>query len=188
MQYEARKANKYGHVLIAQNTYAAGPQFATRQVMVGLRHETVELLDEHGQVIRSFPRVFGRHPETITEPEMVLGALARKPGGWANSPIRAQFADPLKDWIDTADTGDRREFFAALDDASQATGFLTALDAAEQLVLDGADPSKASLGMLARRIAQGSGFESGIVDLAVYDQLFAATAVEQDIVEGAPAA
>lgn len=188
VQYEARKANKYGHVLIAQNTYAAGPQFATRQVMVGLRHETVELLDEHGQVIRSFPRVFGRHPETITEPEMVLGALAREPGGWANSPIRAQFADPLKDWIDTADTGDRREFFAALDDASQATGFLTALDAAEQLVLDGADPSKASLGMLARRIAQGSGFESGIVDLAVYDHLFAATAVEQDIVEGAPAA
>lgn len=42
--------------------------------------------------------------------------------------------------------------------------------------------------MLARRIAQGSGFESGIVDLAVYDQLFAVTAVEQDIVEGAPAA
>lgn len=186
VHYQARKANKYGHVQVAHNTYAAGPEFASRQVMVGLRHETVELLDEHAAVIRSFPRVFGQHPETITEPSIVLGVLARKPGGWANSPIRAQFADPVRDWIDTAESVDRRRFFTALHDASSATGFLTALDAAEQLVTDGGDPSGPTLGMLARRIAQGTEFEAGIVDLGVYDQM-----VEQPAgaaVQGVPAA
>lgn len=114
--------------------------------------------------------------------------MARKPGAWSNSPIRAQFADPLKDWIDTADTADRRQFFTALDEASQAAGFLTALDAAEQLVVDGADPSNPSLGMLVRRISQGSQFESGIVDLEVYDRLFTVPGQQQSTVEGSPAA
>lgn len=172
VQYETRQANKYGHVQVAQNTYAAGPQFATWRLTVGLRHETIDLLDEHAVVIRSFPRVFGQHPETITEPASVLGLLARKPGGWANSPIRAEFSDPVRDWIDTAETSNRRQFFSALEEASTATGFLTALDAADQLVTDGNDPSGPTLGMLARRIAQGTEFEAGIVDLAVYDQLF----------------
>lgn len=176
VQYETRKANKYGHVQVAQNTYAAGPQFASRRVTVGLRHETVELLDEQANVIRSFPRVFGQHPETISEPSTVLGLLARKPGGWANSPIRAEFADPVRDWIDTAEAADRRRFFTALEEASSATGFITAVDAAELLVVDGGDPSGPTLGMLARRIAQGTEFEAGIVDLAVYDRLFAPAA------------
>ncbi len=36
VQYEARKANKYGHVQVNQNTYAAGPQFAGRLLTIGL--------------------------------------------------------------------------------------------------------------------------------------------------------
>lgn len=181
VQYERRAANKYGHVQVAGNTYAAGPQFATRSLTVGLRHETIELLDEHAVVIRSFRRVFGQHPETITEPSTVLGLLARKPGGWANSPIRAQVADPVRDWIDSAESAERRRFFTALEEASCATEFATAVDAAEQLVTGGGDPSGPTLGMLARRIAQGTEFEAGIVDLSVYDQLFTPAA------SGAPA-
>lgn len=73
VQYEVRKANKYGHVQVAQNTYAAGPSFATRQVSVELRQQTIELLEEQGKMTRSFPRVFGYHPETISEPSVVLG-------------------------------------------------------------------------------------------------------------------
>lgn len=97
VQYEARKANKYGHMQVNQNMYAAGPQFAGRQLTVGLRLETIELLDEHARILRCCPRVFGDHPETISDPDSVLGVLAHKPGGWANSPIRAHFADPVKD-------------------------------------------------------------------------------------------
>ncbi|WP_449373270.1 IS21 family transposase [Arthrobacter psychrolactophilus] len=189
VQYETRQANKYGHVQVAQNTYAAGHQFATRRVTVGLRHETVELLDEHAVVIRSFRRVFGQHPETITEPSTVLGLLAHKPGGWANSPIRAEFSDPVRDWLDTAETPDRRRFFTALEEASAATEFTTAINAAEQLVTNGNDPSGATLGMLARRIAQGSEFEAGVVNLAVYDELFTPAAVEEGTpLEEVPAA
>ncbi|MGP5679535.1 hypothetical protein ACTXPX_11350 [Glutamicibacter arilaitensis] len=66
--------------------------------------------------------------------------MARKPGAWSNSPLRGQFAEPLKDWIDIADTADRRRFFSAL-------------DVPEQLDVDGADPSNPSLGMLVRRFS-----------------------------------
>lgn len=187
VQYEIRKAHKYGHVQIAQNTYAAGPLFAGRQATVGLRHETAEMLDDQAAVIRSFPRMFGRHPETIGEPAMVLGLLVRKPCGWANSPIRAQFTDPVRDWIDSAESADRRQFFSVLEEAAEATGFPTALEAAEQLATEGKDPSAPSLAMLARRLAQGSEFETGIVDLAVYDQLFSQPADESSE-EGVPAA
>lgn len=172
VQYEARKANKYGHVQVNQNTYAAGPQFAGRLLTVGLRHETIELLDEQARILRAFPRIFGVHPETISEPASVLGVLARKPGGWGNSPIRAQFADSVKDWIDTAEHSTRRQFFAALEEAATATGFATAVEAASQLVADGTSPIGPTLSMLARRIAQGTEFETGIVDLGVYDRLF----------------
>lgn len=119
----------------------------------------------------SFPRVFGQHPETITEPSVVLGLLAAKSGGWANSPLDAQFADPVRGWIDIAHSADRRRFFTALQDAPSAIGFLTALDAAEQLVTEGDDPLGPKLGILVRRIAQGTEFETRPVDLGVHDQL-----------------
>jgi len=53
VRYESRKADKTGNVLIDGNTYAAGPSFHGRMLTVGLRHDVIEILDEHSEPIRS---------------------------------------------------------------------------------------------------------------------------------------
>lgn len=79
--------------------------------------------------------------------------------------------DPLRDWLDTAPAPDRRRLFESLHEATQATDFVTATTAATRLITTGDDPGHGGLGMLARRMAQGSEPTASVVDLGVYDQL-----------------
>ncbi|MGP5023483.1 IS21 family transposase, partial [Glutamicibacter arilaitensis] len=44
VRYESRKADKYGHLQVGSNTYAAGPVFARRSLTVGIRHDVIEIL------------------------------------------------------------------------------------------------------------------------------------------------
>lgn len=173
VRYESRKADKYGNLLVEKNHYAAGPVFAGRAMTVGIRHDAIEILDEHARPIRSFERVYGQQSATASEPSSVLGLLAHRPGAWANSPIRAQVGQPVRDWLDTADAQDRRRLLGALDTASAATSFASAVQAATQLISQGDDPGQDMLGMLARRVEEGTDPQTGQVDLSVYDQLFA---------------
>lgn len=88
--------------------------------------------------------------------------------------MRAVVSDPVRDWMDTAHTEDRRRLLTALDKASEAAGFETAIQAAGQIIEQGDDPGHETLSMLARRLAEGTEPETGDVDLSVYDRLFAA--------------
>lgn len=85
--------------------------------------------------------------------------------------MRRLVDDPIRDWLDTAPTSDRRRLFEGSHEAAQATDFATATTAATRLITTGDDPSSAALGMLARRLAQGSEPTGTVVDLDVYDQL-----------------
>lgn len=88
VRYEPRKADKTGNVLIEANTYCAGPSFGSRRVTVGLRHETVEVLDEDAASVGIFERVFGRSTVTEINPARIVPLLAAKPGSWSHSPLR----------------------------------------------------------------------------------------------------
>lgn len=79
--------------------------------------------------------------------------------------------DPLRDWLDAAATSDRRRLLVGLTQAATATDFESATKAATRLITLGDDPSTATLGMLARRIAQGSEPAGQVVNLGVNDQL-----------------
>lgn len=179
VRYESRKADKYGHLLVENNTYAAGPVFAGRRLTVGIRHDVIEILDEHAAPIRVFDRVFGYHPETIMDPASVLGLLAQRPGAWANSTVRALVVDPVRDWMDSAGVQDRARLLSALDAASEATSFDTAVQAATQIIELGDDPGRAAVSMLARRLAEGTDPQPGVADLEVYDRLFAVPTGQQ---------
>lgn len=108
VRYEARRADKTGNVLVDANTYAAGPAFASRRLTVGLRHDVVQILDEHSEPVVVFDRVFGRQEATVFEPATLLPYLLRKPGAWGHSPLRGLVPDPLKAWLDEASTAQRR--------------------------------------------------------------------------------
>src|SRR5699024_4978321 len=113
----------------------------------------------------------GHHAGTTFEPAALLPLLAAKPGSWSHSPVRRLVTDPLRDWLDSAAITDRRRLLLGLHQAADATDFDTATTAATRLITTGDDPSTAALGMLARRMAQGSEPTAQIVNLAVYDQL-----------------
>lgn len=169
VRYESRKADKTGNVLIDGNSYAAGPSFHGRNLTVGLRHDVVEILDEHATPVLTFPRVFGRQAETVFEPASLLPLLVSKPGSWGHSPLRAMVTNPVRDWLDQATATDRRRLLNAVDAAARSAGFDAAVKAADTLIERGNAPDMAALGMLARRLAHGTEPAAANVDLSVYD-------------------
>lgn len=169
VRYESRTTDKTGNLLVDGNTYAAGPSFHSRSLTVGLRHDVVQILDEHAVPIRSFPRAFGRQTETIFEPASLLPLLVTKPGSWSHSPLRALVPDPVRDWLDKASASDRRRLLTAVDAATGSAGFDAAIRAADTLIQRGDAPEMAAVGMLARRLAEGSTPAAENVDLSVYD-------------------
>lgn len=169
VRYESRTADKTGNLLVDGNTYAAGSSFHSRTLTVGLRHDVVEILDEHSAPVRSFPRAFGQQAETIFEPAALLPLLVTKPGAWGHSPLRALVPGPVRDWLDTATATNRRRLLSAVDAASGSAGFDAAIRAADLLIQRGDSPDTAALGMLARRLADGITPAAENVDLSVYD-------------------
>jgi len=169
VRYENRTADKKGNLLIDGNTYAAGSSFHSRTLTVGLRHNVVEILDEHAAPIRTFPRAFGLQAETIFEPAALLPLLVTKPGAWGHSQLRPLVPAPVRDWLDTATATNRRRLLSAVDAASGSAGFDAAIRAADMLIGRGDAPDTAALSMLARRLADGTTPAVENVDLSVYD-------------------
>lgn len=170
VRFESRRADKTGKICLEGTWYLAGPGYAGRLVTVGIRHDVIEILDEHATPVVTFERVWGAAERTVMAPDQLLGALAAKPGAWSHSPIREQIADPLRTWLDGAGPDQRARLFTRLDQAAAATGLLIAQDAAIQLIGAGTDPGGEGLGMLARRLAAGIEPAATDVDLHVYDR------------------
>lgn len=101
----------------------------------------------------------------------LLPALIAKPGAWHNSPVRPLIPEIVRQVLDAAGVTDRAGMLAGISQAATTTDFTTAVTAAQQLISLGQNLTGASLGMLARRIAQGIEPEPADVDLTVYDHL-----------------
>ena len=177
VRYESRRADKTGTITVEGNSYLAGPAFYGRHVTVGIRHDVIELLDEHAHPIVTFDRVYGHTPETQMQAGSLLPALALKPGAWGHSPLRNLVPDALRDWLDRARPAERGRTLAGLAHVADRTGFDTAVDAATRLIRLGDDPTGVGLEMLAYRLFQGAEPDLRPVDLTVYDRLAAAREV-----------
>ena len=75
----------------------------------------------------------------------------------------------MRHWLDTATATNRRRLLNAVDAASGSAGFDAAIRAADLLIQRGDAPDTAALGMLARRLADGTTPAAENVDLSVYD-------------------
>jgi hypothetical protein len=173
VRYERRTADKHGNIPVEGNTYAAGPAYGSRRLRVGLRHDTVEILDEHAEPVIVFARAFGRGTATVIDPARLVPLLIRKPGAWEHSLLRSHVPDPLRDWLDAAEAPDRARMLTSIHSTTGVAGFQATLSAAETLIRRGDDPGAPGLGMLARRLAQGEPVTAPEVDLSVYDTLVA---------------
>ena len=99
--WKSMKADKYGIVTVeGRHRYAAGPEHAGRELIVGLRAFEVELLDASGARITTHPRAYGDNPTSSDDPSLQIGLLCNRPGAWPNSQVREALPDPLREWLD----------------------------------------------------------------------------------------
>ena len=62
------QADKYGNVVLeGRHRYAAGPEYAGREMIVGLRALEIEILDAEGRHVITHQRAYGERPASGTD-------------------------------------------------------------------------------------------------------------------------
>ena len=161
------KADKRGYVRVDGREYVAGPAWHGRELLVGVRPGTVEVLADRGRRVAVLQRAFGEGP-AVRNPMSLIPALVAKPRAFGESTIRRDMPGELVAGIDRMDGAGRRQTLRAIGRAGAASGFEAACLAAERVVASGRVPDDATVDMLSRRIAAGDTGRGG-ADLSVYD-------------------
>ena len=118
------KADKYGNVILeGRHRYAAGPEYAGREMIVGLRALEIEILDAEGRHVITHQRAYGERPTSSTDPSGQLELLCVRPAAWSNSRVRDALPDPLREWIDAQDETTRRASLQTLRHADRESGW-----------------------------------------------------------------
>ena len=168
VRWERRRADRQGCVTVGSVRYRAGPYWHDRWMLVGMRADGVEILDEHGRHAATLPRAWSDAGGTVRDPASLIPAPAARPRAWSESPLRADVPPVLRDVLDRADVAARRQVLRAVSATSDSFGFDVAVGAAAEVCVRGALPDAASVDMVARRMAAGRS-DAGVTDLTVYD-------------------
>ena len=85
-RYEWLKADGYGKVCMdGKHFYSTRPENANKQVLVGIRAHTVDILTEGGQVVTTHRRAYGDNRTDISDYSTTLAVLMKNSGAWGNS-------------------------------------------------------------------------------------------------------
>jgi transposase len=169
VRWVGARADKRGYVEACGNRYCAGPAWHGRELLVGLRADSVEILADRGRLVARLPRSWGEG-ETVRNPASLIPALVARPRAFGESTVRRDMPAALVAAIDRCGKADRRRALRAIARASERSGFPAACAAAERIFAAGRVPDDASCDLLARR-ASGGGAAAGSADLSVYDRL-----------------
>ena len=168
VRWERRRADKQGCIMVGGVRYRAGPYWHGRWMLVGVRADGVEVLDERGRHATTLPRAWSDAAGTVRDPATLIPAPAARPRAWPESPLRADVPPALRDVLDRADAAGRRQVLRAVSGASDSFGFDVAVRAAGEVCSRGTLPDAASVDMVARRMVVGRA-DAGVADLTVYD-------------------
>lgn len=148
------KSDKRGYVRIDDNLYCAGPVWHDRELVVGVRAKTVEILADRGRHVATLGRSF-KEGERVRNPVSLVPAPIARPRAFGESTIRADMPDGPVDAIDQLDKAGRRQALRVLARTAETSGFKAACEAEEHILEGGRIPDEASADILARRIAAG---------------------------------
>lgn len=169
VRWERRRADREGRVEADGRLYCAGPYWHGRWMLVGLRADSVEIMDERGRHAATLPRSWSGGGETVYDPATLIPAVTARPRAWEQSQLRASVPQAMRDGMDRCGPEERRRALRALREASEAYGFEAAAGACAEVFAGGRVPDRDSVDLLARR-SPGSG-PAGRADLSVYDSL-----------------
>lgn len=162
------RADKRGYVTVDGREYVAGPAWHSRELLVGVRAATVEILADRGRRVALLPRAWGAG-EPVRNPLSLVPALVARPRAFGESTIRRDMPAGLVEAVDRMDAAGRRQTLRSISRAAKASGFEAACGAALRVVEGGRVPDDATVDVLARRIAAGGPEAEGGADLGVYD-------------------
>lgn len=162
------RADKRGYVTVDGREYVAGPVWHSRELLVGVRAATVEILADRGRRVALLPRAWGAG-EPVRNPLSLVPALVARPRAFGESTIRRDMPAGLVEAVDRMDAAGRRQTLRSISRAAKASGFEAACGAALRVVEGGRVPDDATVDVLARRIAAGGPEAEGGADLGVYD-------------------
>lgn len=175
VRIDAIKADKYGDVCIEGNhRYPLGPEFAEKRVIAEFGAFDMSFYDGEGTLAATYPRAYGSEPTRADNPAAQLGLLARKPGAWRNSEVRASIPASLSGAIDRLDKESRAGALRILRDVSATAGYEAAVSAMTALAETGRTISEADVALSASLIANGQGTieYDDAPDLSRYDAVF----------------
>lgn len=166
------RADKYGNIVLeGRHRYAAGPEHAGREMIVGLRALEIEILDAGGVHVAAHPRAYGDKPTSSADPSSQLELLCTRPAAWRNSRVRDALPDPLREWIDSQDEATRRASLQTLRNADRESGWEHAVTGMLEILEATGGVDRAGVCLAAARHASGVEpveYEEP-VDLSEYD-------------------
>ena len=118
------QGRQYGQIDIDSNRYLAGPALPGRRLLAAVRWDSVQITDPGtGEIVAGYPRIYGRSPSTLQDPELAMPVLAAKPGSWGESSIRPDFPEDVRAWLDEADSKRLAQSLRSIGAACAAAGF-----------------------------------------------------------------
>ena len=173
-RYEWLKADGYGKVCMdGKHFYSTRPENANKQVLVGIRAHTVDILTEGGQVVTTHRRAYGDNRTDISDYSTTLAVLMKHSGAWGNSGLRRETPDALRAYMDAQPKEKLKDCLRIMNELTSQYGFQAAASAMEMACTRGSI-NICDASVLAARIT-GYGIytppEAG-PSLAVYDDMF----------------
>lgn len=169
-RYERPKADKQGKVhLDGPHLYSTDPSLAGSELVVALGATTVRIHDAHGTFICEHPRAYGKTPTDTTDPASQLALLCQRSGAWANSQVRADLSDDLREHMDSLGADDLRAELRVMRDEAAQSGWSATLQAVEMAYSATSRLDAASVAVGAARLGSGRIDYDEPVDLDVYD-------------------
>ena len=97
--------------------YVAGPAWHGRDLLVGMRADTVEILADRGRRVAVLERAYGEGP-AVRNPLSLVPALVARPRAFGESTIRRDMPEGLVAGIDRMDGAGRRQTLRSISRAA----------------------------------------------------------------------
>lgn len=172
-RYEYCKADGYGKVAVDGNHhYSTRPEYAGREVLVGIRAHTIDIYDSGKEVLVSHIRRFGKERTDSIDYRTSLSVLMRNVGAWPNSGVREMMPSSIRTYFDSMERDTLKDALRTLNLLSRNYSFERALEAFGMAIRNPGRTPFCDAAVFAARLADvglGEEFQCS-PDLAVYDQ------------------
>ena len=129
-RYAYLKTDGYGKIhLDGRHHYSTRPEYAGQEVLVAVRAHSIDILDEHKQLIVRHTRQFGAKRSDTVDYRTSLAMLTRNVGAWRNSGIRELVSPQLKQMMDNQPRDQLRATLRTMQQLSATYSFKAALQA-----------------------------------------------------------